>query len=301
MAGTIHRYGAALEWRGNQGNGTRRHDGYGRRFEARIDGKPLLAGSADPAFRGDPELHNPEDLLLIALSSCHMLSYLALCAREGIAVTAYDDRAEGVMQTDASGGGRFTGVVLQPRVTIGDAGQLARARELHATAHAVCYIASSCNFPVEHRVSVSIEAADTSVPASEQTPCKDLTIMRDDRPGALARMGEALGQAGISVEGGGAWVLGGQGIAHFLVEDGEAARSALAAAGIRVLAVHDVLIQRLHQDRPGQLGGLCQRMADAGVNIEALYSDHANQLVLLVDDPETGRRVSEAWMWDSGM
>jgi organic hydroperoxide reductase OsmC/OhrA len=162
MAGHIHRYGAALEWRGNLGDGTRRYDGYGRQFEAQVDGKPPLAGSADAAFRGDPALHNPEDLLLIALSSCHMLSYLALCAREGIVVTAYSDRAEGVMQTDASGGGRFTGVVLQPQVTIAEAGQLARAEQLHATAHAVCYIASSCNFPVEHRASV--EAAGKSPP-----------------------------------------------------------------------------------------------------------------------------------------
>ncbi|MFC5525351.1 ACT domain-containing protein [Rhodanobacter ginsengisoli] len=128
---------------------------------------------------------------------------------------------------------------------------------------------------------------------------KDLTILLEDRPGALARMGEVLGQAGISVEGGGAWVAGGQGTAHFLFEDGEAARSALAAAGIRVLAVRDVLIQRLRQDRPGQLGGLCRCMAEAGVSIEVLYSDHANQLVLVVDDPEAGRLVSREWMRDS--
>lgn len=123
--------------------------------------------------------------------------------------------------------------------------------------------------------------------------------MLDDRPGALARMGDALGQAGISVEGGGTWLAGGQGVAHFLFADGEAARAALVAAGIRVLAVREVLIQRLRQDRPGQLGGLCQRMADAGVNIEVLYSDHANQLVLVVDDPEAGSLVSAAWMRDS--
>lgn len=128
----------------------------------------------------------------------------------------------------------------------------------------------------------------------------DLAIALDHRPGALARMGDALGQAGVSVEGGGAWVVGGQGIAHFLVEDGEAARAALAIAGIRVLAVREVLVQRLRQDRPGQLGALCRRMADAGVNIEVLYSDHANQLVLVVDDIEAGRHVSETWMRDSG-
>lgn len=170
MAGKIHRYGAVLEWRGNHGDGTRRYHGYGRQFEARIDGKPPLAGSADSAFLGDPALHNPEDLLVIALSSCHMLSYLALCACEGVTVTAYLDRPEGVMRIDASAGGRFTGVVLQPRVTIGDAGQLARANELHATAHSVCYIANSCNFPVEYRASVSVEAANVPVVPSGHMP-----------------------------------------------------------------------------------------------------------------------------------
>ncbi|MEP7184312.1 MAG: OsmC family protein [Rhodanobacter sp.] len=158
MAGRIYHYGAALTWRGNQGSGTRRYDDYGREFDAQIDGKALLIGSADPAFRGDPAWHSPEDLLLIALASCHMLSYLALCACQGVAVTAYHDTAEGVMQTDADGGGRFAGVVLQPSVMINDAEQLARANELHATAHSVCYIASSCNFPIELRANVSVAA-----------------------------------------------------------------------------------------------------------------------------------------------
>ena len=126
---------------------------------------------------------------------------------------------------------------------------------------------------------------------------KDLAIVLDDRPGALARMGAALGGAGVSVEGGGAWVVGAQGAAHFLIadEDEAAAVRALAEAGITLSAVRDVLVQRLRQDVPGQLGLLCQRMADAGVNIEVLYSDHANQLILVVDDLVAGRAVSEAW------
>lgn len=125
---------------------------------------------------------------------------------------------------------------------------------------------------------------------------KDLAIALDDRPGALAEMGDALGRAGVSVEGGGAWVVDGRGVAHFLVRDGAAARAALEAAGIRVLAEREVLVQRLRQDQPGQLGALTRRMADAGVNIEVLYSDHDHQLVLVVDDPQAGRAVSEAWM-----
>jgi hypothetical protein len=124
---------------------------------------------------------------------------------------------------------------------------------------------------------------------------QDLTIALDNRPGALADMGDALGRAGVSVEGGGAWVVDGNGAAHFLFADGEAARRALEAAGVRVLAVRDVLVQRLNQGRPGQLGKITRRMAEAGVNIEVLYSDHDHQLILVVDDMAKGRAVSEAW------
>lgn len=123
----------------------------------------------------------------------------------------------------------------------------------------------------------------------------DLAIVLDDRPGALADMGEALGRAGVSVEGGGAWVVDGRGVAHFLFADGAAARRALEAAGIEVIAEREVLVQRLKQDVPGQLGMLTRRMAEAGVNIEVLYSDHSHQLILVVDDLERGRQVSEAW------
>ena len=124
---------------------------------------------------------------------------------------------------------------------------------------------------------------------------KDLEIVLENSTGALAEMGEALGRAGVSVEGGGAWVADGRGIAHFLFEDGSAARKALEAAGIEVLREREVLLQRLKQDVPGQLGLLTRRMAEAGVNIEVLYSDHEHRLVLVVDDIEKGRSVSEAW------
>lgn len=112
---------------------------------------------------------------------------------------------------------------------------------------------------------------------------QDLTIILEHRPGALADMGEALGAAGISIEGGGAWVVDGRGVAHFLVDDGERARQVLEQAGIRVEAVRDVLVRRLIQDEPGQLGRLARRMADAGGNIEVVYSDHNHQLILVVD------------------
>lgn len=125
---------------------------------------------------------------------------------------------------------------------------------------------------------------------------KDLTIVLEHRPGALAEMGEALGRAGVSIEGGGAWVLSGQGVAHLLFADGTAARRALATAGIRVLDERDVLSQRLNQDEPGQLGRISRMMAEAGINIEAFYTDHDHQLILVVDDTVKGRAVSEEWM-----
>jgi hypothetical protein len=124
---------------------------------------------------------------------------------------------------------------------------------------------------------------------------KDLAIALDNRPGALADMGEALGKAGVSVEGGGAWVVSGKGVAHFLFEDGTAARQALEKAGIKVVAEREVVVQRLKQAVPGQLGQLARRMGDAGVNIEVMYSDHNNQLILVVDNVEKARAVSKAW------
>lgn len=124
---------------------------------------------------------------------------------------------------------------------------------------------------------------------------KDLTIVLEDRPGALAEMGRALGRAGVSIEGGGAWVVEGRGIAHFLFADGDAAARALGSAGIEVVDVRDVVVQRLRQDVPGQLGALSHRMAEAGVNIEVLYSDHDHRLILVVDDVRRAREVSALW------
>ena len=128
---------------------------------------------------------------------------------------------------------------------------------------------------------------------------KDLMIELENRPGALAEMGDALGRAGISIEGGGAFAVNGQGVAHFLFEDGAAARKALEEAGISVVEEREVLVQRLNQVEPGQLGKISRRMAEAGVNIEILYSDHDHRLILVVDDIAKGRAVSEAWTRDS--
>ncbi|MEO6457896.1 MAG: amino acid-binding ACT domain-containing protein [Chloroflexia bacterium] len=124
---------------------------------------------------------------------------------------------------------------------------------------------------------------------------RDLAISLENRPGALAEMGEALAMAGVSVEGGGAFVFDGKGIAHFLFEDTVVARKALEGKGIAVLEDREVLVQRLNQDQPGQLGKISRMMAEAGVNIEVIYSDHQNQLILVVDDFKKGQAVSEIW------
>ena len=124
---------------------------------------------------------------------------------------------------------------------------------------------------------------------------RDLAIAIEHRPGALAEMGDALGRAGVSIEGGGVWVANGEGVAHFLFADSHAARSALKRAGIRVVQERDVIILRLKQTEPGQLGKISRRMAEAGVNIEVLYSDHDHRLILVVDDIVKARAVSEAW------
>jgi hypothetical protein len=124
---------------------------------------------------------------------------------------------------------------------------------------------------------------------------QDVSILLENRLGALAEMGEVLGRSGVSIEGGGAWIVDGKGAAHFLFTDGDAARTALEAAGIKVLEVRDVVVQRLKQAMPGQLGQLTRRMANAGINIEVLYSDHDHQLILVVDKIELARTVSTAW------
>lgn len=123
----------------------------------------------------------------------------------------------------------------------------------------------------------------------------DVEIHMKNQSGQLALMGATLGEAGISVEGGGMWLANGVGIAHFLVEDGDSAQRALETAGMEVAGVQPVLVQRLNQDEPGQLGKFCQAMADAGVNIEVLYSDHDHQLIVTVDDYQAGLAVSDNW------
>jgi organic hydroperoxide reductase OsmC/OhrA len=142
-----HHYRVDVDWTGNLGSGTDDYRNYSRDNEIRIAGKPTLAGSSDPAFRGDLARHNPEDMLVAALSTCHMLSYLHMATVAGVVVTAYNDAAEGTMAT-AGDGGHFVEVVLHPTVTISAASDPAKAGAAHEAAHHACFIANSVNFPV---------------------------------------------------------------------------------------------------------------------------------------------------------
>lgn len=146
-----HNYKAIITWTGNKGEGTTRYDAYERSHTLTVQNKPDLQCSSDTPFRGDGSKHNPEDMLLYSLSSCHMLWYLHLCADAGIVVTDYVDNATGTMEIPAAGGGRFTEVILYPVVTITDASRIDEANALHDNAHKECFIANSCNFPVKHQ------------------------------------------------------------------------------------------------------------------------------------------------------
>ena len=152
----VHHFSAKLTWTGAAKGTTSSYESYSRDHLIEVPGKPPLPGSADQVFRGDASRHNPEDLLVMSLSACHMLTYLAEAARAGVHVVAYSDQASGTMQLK-DGKMRFTEVSLRPQVVVAAGSDPAKARALHAKAHEHCFIASSVNFPVtcDARVSVA--------------------------------------------------------------------------------------------------------------------------------------------------
>lgn len=153
-----HRYRTKTEWTGNLGEGTRHYNGYDRAHTISVNHKPDILASSDPAFRGDPDRHNPEELFLASLSSCHMLWYLHLCTVNGIKVMAYEDNALGIMTETSSGSGCFSEVLLSPIVTITDKDLMEKANALHHEANKMCFIANSCNFPVKHQPKCLIQS-----------------------------------------------------------------------------------------------------------------------------------------------
>jgi organic hydroperoxide reductase OsmC/OhrA len=147
-SGPRHEYAACITWTGNTGAGTGAYDAYTRDYTVSVPGKPQLHGSADPAYRGAADRHNPEDLFVAAVSACHMLFYLSLAARSGVQVAAYSDNATGRLATDRRGGGRFETIVLRPNVDVAAPRMIDAALSLHEIAHQQCFIAASCRVPI---------------------------------------------------------------------------------------------------------------------------------------------------------
>ncbi len=150
-----HHYTVTATWSGNTGTGTSGYRDYARSVTLEVSGKPQLLASADRPFRGDPTKWNPEDLLMSALAECHLLSYLHACVTRGVIVTSYRDEATGTMVQEGNGG-RFSEVVLHPRVTVADAAMIDDAIAAHHDANEWCFIASSVNFPVRHEATVTV-------------------------------------------------------------------------------------------------------------------------------------------------
>ena len=151
MAIKEYRYPVTTEWTGNKGEGTSHYTLYERSHVIKITGKVDIEASSDAPFRGDIAKHNPEDMLVASLSSCHMLWYLHLCADAGVIVVSYTDHAEGIMHEVPGGGGHFTEVILHPVVIVANILMVDVANNLHDKAHEKCFIANSMNFPVRHQ------------------------------------------------------------------------------------------------------------------------------------------------------
>lgn len=151
-----HQYTTRVVWTGNTGQGTQSYKGYTRTWDIAVPGKPVVPCSNDPLLGGDPTLMNPEDLLLSALSACHMLWYLHLASTAGIVVTGYEDQPLATGESEPSGAGRFLSVTLRPQITLQAGTDLARADAIHHDIHNYCYIARSVNFPVSFEASYSI-------------------------------------------------------------------------------------------------------------------------------------------------
>jgi organic hydroperoxide reductase OsmC/OhrA len=152
-----HHYPVTVTWTGNTGAGTASYTSYLKDQEIVVDGKPVIPGSADPAFRGDASRYNAEDLLVVSLSQCHLLWYLSTSAKRGVVVTGYVDHAEGTMEMNRDGSGQFTQVVLRPEITLAPGSDVEKADSLHHIAHEMCFIARSVNFPVVTEATYTVE------------------------------------------------------------------------------------------------------------------------------------------------
>ncbi len=153
-----HICSVTVTWTGNRGSGTSAYGAYSRDHVIEAIDKRPIEGSSDPAFRGDSSRYSPEDLLVAAISACHMLWYLHLCADAGIIVVAYADSAVGVLEMAPDGSGRIAGVTLRPEVMVQAGADLDRARRLHETATHKCFVANSVAFPIAFEPTIQVEA-----------------------------------------------------------------------------------------------------------------------------------------------
>jgi organic hydroperoxide reductase OsmC/OhrA len=151
-----HQYHTTLRWTGNTGAGTISYRGYERAHLIAVEGKPTIEGSSDPSFRGDKTKYNPEEMFVASLSSCHMLWFLHFCTESAVIVLGYSDAATGTMTESADGNGRFSEVILKPRVQVKEQWMIEKTGAIHDKAHHFCFIANSCNFPVRHEATASL-------------------------------------------------------------------------------------------------------------------------------------------------
>ncbi|MGQ7846826.1 OsmC family protein [Granulosicoccus sp. 3-233] len=153
-----HDYTARIEWTGNTGQGTSSYHAYQRSWDISTPGKPTVHCSNDPLLGGDPDRHNPEDLLLTTVSACHMLWYLHLASNQGIVVQGYVDNPVGVGETSPNGAGRFLSATLHPRIRLSAGSDCQQADAVHGLIHQYCFIARSLNFPVHVDASYELAA-----------------------------------------------------------------------------------------------------------------------------------------------
>jgi organic hydroperoxide reductase OsmC/OhrA len=151
-----HHYDLNLVWTGASLGPTESYATFSREYRIDIKGKPSISGSADPGYHGDPALANPEEMLLAALSACHMLSYLAVCAFSKIRVLSYEDSASGTLGETGPQRSAFTEAVLRPRVLVAAGSDATKAKALHEQAHKICFISNSVNFPVRHEAEIAV-------------------------------------------------------------------------------------------------------------------------------------------------
>jgi len=144
-----HDYTARIQWTGNTGKGTSSYRAYQRSWDVTTPGKPIVHCSNDPLLGGDPTLHNPEDLLLASVSSCHMLWYLHLASSQGVVIQSYVDNPIGTGEISPNGAGRFLSVTLHPTIGLAADTDTNKADAIHGLIHQYCFIARSLNFPVD--------------------------------------------------------------------------------------------------------------------------------------------------------